>query len=175
MELTEVEGALRNHPEIQDAAVRAQDEALVAYVVPGGDERPDVRAFLAESLPAYMIPTSVVILDALPLARSGKVDREKLPRVGPSKSEAPVPPRTETERKVAEIWCEVLGLEELSVHDDFFSLGGHSLLATRIVNRMERSFGVEVPLSALFESGTVSQMAERVEGMKGVDRERGEL
>jgi acyl-coenzyme A synthetase/AMP-(fatty) acid ligase/acyl carrier protein len=184
VEPAEVEAALASHPRVRETAVLAREDALVAYVVPRGPRGPcddaplevlELRSFLAETLPGYMVPSSIVVLDELPLTPSGKLDRGKLPSPSSSTSAVSVPPRTETEERVAAIWRDVLGLDEISVEDDFFSLGGHSLLATRIVNRLESSFGVEVPLSSLFDSGTVAGIARILEARRSSLREQGEL
>ncbi len=177
-ELTELETVLEAHPKVGSVAVVAHEDALVAYVVPRGAEPLEyleLRGFLEERLPGYMVPSSLMFLEELPLTGSGKIDREKLPSVRSSSREVSIAPRTETEMRVAAIWRDVLGVEELSIEDDFFSLGGHSLLATRIVNRLESSFGVEVPLSALFDSGTVAGIARILEGGRGPRPEQGEL
>jgi acyl carrier protein len=137
-------------------------------VVPRAGEALDVRALraaLGERLPAYMVPSAIVPLDALPLAPGGKVDRRALPDPAPATSEADegfVPPETPEERAVAAAWCEVLGLERVGATDGFFSLGGHSLRAVRIVNRIHETLGVRLPVSALFDAPTVRGLAERV-------------
>ncbi len=168
VELGEIETALLAHPEIQDAAVLALgeggDRRLVAYVV---GNAPDLRGYLKEKLPEYMVPSAFVALDALPLTPNGKIDRRALAKVEPDRAaEAAgyVAPRTPTEERLAAIWREVLSLEKVGVRDDFFELGGHSLLATQLVSRLRESFGVELPLRRLFEVSTVESLAAELAG-----------
>jgi hypothetical protein len=143
---------------------------LLAAVVPVGDTAPDVavlKAHLAASVPAYMLPQHITLLDALPLTPSGKVDRKALPDpgLGVAPAAESVPPSTPTEQVVAEVWCEALGITALGIHDDVFAHGGHSLLATRVASRLSRRFDLEIPLRGLFEAPTVAQLAGRIEGM----------
>ncbi|HSG40674.1 MAG TPA: condensation domain-containing protein, partial [Thermoanaerobaculia bacterium] len=166
VELGEIEAALLAHPDIQDAAVLALgeggDRRLVAYVV--GDPL-ELRGYLKEKLPEYMVPSAFVALDALPLTPNGKTDRRALAKVEPERTvEGSIAPRTAAESRLAEIWCEVLGLEAVGVQDDFFDLGGHSLLATQLVSRVRESFGVELPLRRLFEVSTVESLAAELAG-----------
>ncbi|HEU0077788.1 MAG TPA: condensation domain-containing protein, partial [Longimicrobiaceae bacterium] len=168
----EVETALRAHPSVSAAAVVAREERpgearLVAYVVAGDDAEPtaaELRAYLADRLPSYMVPASWVSLDALPLLPNGKLDRRALPDPDTSAIEAEyVAPRTPTEEILAGIWAEVLRVERVGAADDFFSLGGHSLLATRMTARVREAFGVDLPLRTLFEAPTVGGTAERLD------------
>ncbi|HEX7238878.1 MAG TPA: condensation domain-containing protein, partial [Longimicrobiaceae bacterium] len=117
-------------------------------------------------LPEYMVPAAVVLLDALPLAPTGKVDRRRLPAPEAEARER-VAPRTPTEERLAEIWSGLLGVAGVGVTDDFFALGGHSLLATRMVARIREALGVELPLSALFNAPVLGDLAERVEARSG--------
>ncbi|HEX7239950.1 MAG TPA: amino acid adenylation domain-containing protein, partial [Longimicrobiaceae bacterium] len=166
----EVEAALERHPRVRGAAVVARGERLVAYVVPEGGEgaaSSDLRAWLRERLPEYMVPAVVVALDALPLTPTGKTDRAALPAPPEGESgEELVAPRTPTEEILAGVYAEVLRLPRAGAHDDFFALGGHSLLATRVVSRVRAALGVELPLRALFEAPTVAGLAERVEAAR---------
>ena len=130
-----------------------------AETAPTPDE---LRAHLAARLPEYLVPGAVVVLDALPLNASGKVDRSALPDPAAGVGEGGVP-RTLVEEGVAAIWREVMALPSLGVDDDFFRLGGHSLLATQIVARVRRAFGVELPLRALFDAPTVAGLAAATE------------
>jgi amino acid adenylation domain-containing protein len=177
VELGEIEAALGRHPALRGTAVltrtdASREERLVAYVVPHRRPEPTARelgAYLKERLPEYMVPSVFVVLDSLPLTPSGKVDRRSLPAPGLSDVRAEnvyVEPRTPVEEQLAEIWEEVLGLERVGVHDDFFELGGHSLLAVRVVTRLNRQFGVELPLHVLFEDPTIEGLALAVTQMQ---------
>ena len=175
IELGEVEGALRRHGGIRQAAVvvlpgPSGDSRLVAYFSSSGGEyapgREELRSFLARSLPDYMIPGTFVELDALPLTGNGKVDRRALPPPpdeDPAAGSAGRAPATETERRVAAIWREVLGLAAVGVDDDFFRLGGHSVLAARIFGKIEKALGVRLPLAILPQAPTVARLAEAID------------
>ncbi|WP_028447472.1 non-ribosomal peptide synthetase [Chitinimonas koreensis] len=174
----EIEAALLAQGEISEAAVLARedepgDKRLVAYLVPQpGRQVPaaaELRSRLQQTLPDYMVPAHYVSLDALPLTANGKLDRNALPAPQRRRGEAGyVAPRNETEAVLARMWAEVLKLERVGVHDDFFALGGHSLLATRIMSRSRRELGVELPLEALFERATVAGLAQRYDEMKSL-------
>ncbi|WNG57633.1 AMP-binding protein [Archangium gephyra] len=173
IELGEVEGALSRHPAVGEVVVVVREDApgdkrLVAYAVakPGQKlEAGELRGFVKETLPEYMVPSAVVELEALPLTPNGKVDRKELPtpHLGGEQDADFTAPRTETERKLAGIFARVLGLERVGVRGDFFELGGHSLLATQLVSRVREAFGVELPLRDVFEAPTVEALAGRVE------------
>jgi amino acid adenylation domain-containing protein len=167
IELGEVETVLGRHPAVQETIVLTWERApgdrrLVAYVVFQPGTTPTVselRNFLLEKLPDYMVPSSFVILDAVPLTPNGKVNRRALPlpdQARPELEQAFVAPQTELEQVVAGVWREVLGIEQVGVDDNFFELGGHSLLATQVVARLSEAFEVELPLRTIFESPTVS-------------------
>jgi amino acid adenylation domain-containing protein len=168
----EVEAVLRRHPGIAQAIVVALDgqggdRRLVGYVVPRAGrpvKEEEVRGFLAQELPEYMVPAVLVSLDVLPRTPNGKVDRNALPApdAGRRVKAAYVGPRTPVEEKLVAIWVEVLRREPIGVHDDFFELGGHSLLATQVVSRVCSALQVQVPLRTLFESPTVACLAEVV-------------
>ncbi len=122
----------------------------------------ELRRGIAENMPYHMVPSAFVMLDALPLTPNGKVDRHALPvpdRARPDLENSFVAPRTSAEEVLARIWAEVLSLDRVGIHDNFFDLGGHSLLATQIISRVLNTFHVEVPLRSLFESPTVADMA----------------
>src|SRR5262249_1713877 len=150
IELGEIEAVLSQHPVVRAAAVVARGERLAAYVVaaPGADVMvSDLLNFLKQRLPQYMIPASFMLLDALPLTPNGKVDRQALPtpdRARPELEEAFVAPRTPAEEVLAGIFSQVLGLNQVGVHDDFFDLGGHSLLATQVISRVQAALEVEL-------------------------------
>jgi amino acid adenylation domain-containing protein len=140
---------------------------------------PELRDLLKQRLPDYMMPSAFVFLDALPLAPNGKIDRKALPapaNARPAVTAEYLGPRTRTEERIAEIWREVLRLDDLGVQDNFLELGGHSLLATQIISRMRETFQVELPLRSVFESPTVAELAQRLKSStreeKGADSER---
>jgi acyl carrier protein len=169
IELGEIETVLSRHPAVRQAVAVAREEAagdkrLVAYVVANGAEAPepnDLRAHLKQSLPDYMVPSAFVMLDALPLTPSGKVDRQALPAPeGRPAGEAEyVAPRTPTEEVLAAIWAEVLKVDRVGVHDNFFALGGHSLMAMRMVARVRELLGIELPLRTVFETPMLAELA----------------
>jgi amino acid adenylation domain-containing protein/thioester reductase-like protein len=178
VELGEVETRLAAHPEVAEAVAVVRedppgDRRLVAYVVAEPDRAPtaaELRRWLSETLPAYMLPQAVVMLGSLPHTPNGKVDRRALPTPGherPTLERAFIPPRTPVEETVAGIWTAVLGVDPVGVTDDFFALGGHSLLATRIVARIRQAFGIELPVSALFQAPTVAGLAAAVTAFPG--------
>ncbi|HEU0079610.1 MAG TPA: condensation domain-containing protein, partial [Longimicrobiaceae bacterium] len=142
---------------------------IVGYVVAEGDPAAaELREHLLARLPGYMVPAALVMLDALPVTGSGKLDRRALP--APASAEAAdeyVAPRTPTEEILAGIWAEVLHGERVGARDDFFALGGHSLLATRVVSRAREALGVELPLRALFEAPTLAGLAARIDLLRG--------
>ncbi|OLP20313.1 hypothetical protein BST81_00820 [Leptolyngbya sp. 'hensonii'] len=171
IELGEIEAILLQQPIVQQAAVevfgdRPDDRRLVAYLVPEPQQEfslDAVRQALKEKLPAYMLPSAFMQLEAIPLTPNGKIDRRALPVPVPGDS-APasgtfVPPGTPTEVALVRIWADVLKLDQVSTQDDFFDLGGHSLLATQVIARVQGTFGVELPLRALFEASTIQSLA----------------
>jgi amino acid adenylation domain-containing protein len=168
----EIETVLGRHPAVRTAVVIAREDVpgdprLVAYVVPEGgplDVR-ELRHFLEQRLPEYMVPAAILVLESVPLSPNGKLDRSALPPPGgtePGDREGYVPPRTPVEEILADIWATVLRLERVGIRDNFFALGGHSLLATQVVSRVRAAIGVELPLRALFEEPTVADLATRV-------------
>ena len=170
VEVSEIEMALLEHAAIKEVAVASRevqsgDRRLVAYFVPTGQPAAgvrEVRNFLKDRLPDYMIPSAFVMLRALPLTPSGKVDRLALPEPGKSRPELETPfvaPKTPVEEELARIWAEVLSLDQVGIHDNFFDLGGHSLAATRVVSQVIKQFQLELPLQSLFQSPTVAEMA----------------
>jgi amino acid adenylation domain-containing protein len=167
IEPAEIEAALRRHPAVRECVVVARGEAdkrLAAYLAPTAAAIParQLRAFVGERLPDYMVPADYVWLDALPMA-GGKLDRLALPAPAPAPEReegGAAAPRTAFEELLAGIWQELLGDgRPIGVHDNFFDLGGHSLLATRVLSRLREALGVEVPLRALFEAPTVAGLA----------------
>src|SRR5262249_46799761 len=131
------------------------EQRLTAYVVPAegasvGDD--ELRALLRSRLPEYMVPSAIVVLDALPLTPNGKVDRKALPVPRTARSTGPVlePAMTDAQRRVAAIWCELLGLERVDLRENFFDIGGHSLLVVRLHAGLVQAFGVDVTVVDLF-------------------------
>jgi amino acid adenylation domain-containing protein len=170
VELAEIEGALLRLKGIRKAFVKvtqrsSTDKTLIAYLVPEQLPAPTataLRGSLARTLPDYMIPSVFVMLEELPLTPTGKVDRNALPNPGTSRPELDieyVAPKTPVEQELARLWSQVLSLDRVGIHDNFFDLGGHSLMATRIVSRVIKTFQVEVRLQALFAAPTVAEMA----------------
>ncbi|HYP25624.1 MAG TPA: amino acid adenylation domain-containing protein [Blastocatellia bacterium] len=172
VELGEVEAVLKRHPAVREAVVVALEEPagrrLVAYVAAPGEGQPsasELRSFLGERLPGYMVASAFVFLDRLPRTPNGKVDRKSLPAPDSSRPEMGqefTPPRNEVEKAVAGVWAEALGIPEVGVHDNFFELGGHSLTAAKIVSRLSEQFELELPLRALFVNPTVAMLAAEI-------------
>ncbi len=174
VELNEIETVLARHASVQDCVVVARedvsgDKRLVGYVVPptGITIKPaDLRTWVKERLPEYMVPAAWVEMARLPLSPNGKVDRKNLPvpdYARPELADEYQGARTPSEEVMAGIWAEVLRLDQVGIKDDFFQLGGHSLLATQVVSRIRQAFEVELPLRALFEAPTIAGITERVE------------
>lgn len=179
IELGEVESSLLRREGVAKAVVVAcEDPAggrrLVAYVVAVGTTatEPALRSALRASLPDYMIPSAFVFLDELPLTRNGKVDRKALPVPGAAEDRRGaeyVAPRSPLEGALAEIVGEVLKLDRVGAHDDFFSLGGHSLLMIRLVGQIRRDLGVSLPLNVVFRAPTVAQLASALREVEGIE------
>nr|WP_017317820.1 non-ribosomal peptide synthetase [Mastigocladopsis repens] len=174
IELGEIETVLKQHQSVQETVVIAKenvsgDKHLVAYIVPNSKQVPttiELREFLKEKLPAYMVPSIFVVVDSLPLTPNGKVDRRALRAfdnpTSRSIDKAFVAPRTPIELTLAKIWVETLhatSLEHISIHDNFFDLGGNSLLAVRLVEQIHKQFERELPLSSLFLNPTIESLA----------------
>ena len=177
IELGEVEATLCLHPSVSQAVVVARedrpgDKRLVAYVVMAAAESAlssgTLRAFLQEKLPDYMIPSVFVFMETLPLIANRKVDRRALPAPEPERSRLEtefVAPCTQVEKVLAKIWGEVLGLERVGVHDNFFDLGGHSLLATRVVSGIKQEYNVDLKLTLFFKMPTIAELAKALDGL----------
>jgi amino acid adenylation domain-containing protein len=175
----EIEVALRGHPFVAEAAVVARDDgaggrALAAFVAAAPGRAPsaaELREHLATQLPAWMIPSHFVMMDALPKGPAGKVERRALPAVtaaaAPDDVAGWTAPETVTEEAVAAVWGEVLGLDRVGATDDFFDLGGHSLKATRILSRIAARLGVELSVGVIFDRPTVRGMAALVDERLG--------
>lgn len=155
---------------------------------------PDLRRFLQTKLPDYMLPSTFIWLKMLPLTPNGKVDRRALPTpdtTRPDLTETYTAPRSPVEQSLAELWSQLLGLDRVGINDNFFELGGHSLLATQFISRLREALGVDLPLRHLFETPTITGLAERLETLQwaapagpqplapspenGDEREEGEL
>ncbi|MFL5383904.1 MAG: non-ribosomal peptide synthetase [Longimicrobiaceae bacterium] len=182
IEPAEVEHALLSHPSVREALVMAREDEpgrrrLVAYLTaaPGAELDPAaLRAHAAARLADYMVPAAFVALDAFPLTAHGKVDRRALPAPPSAREARGEPPRTGTERRVAELWSAVLGVPGVARDDDFFELGGHSLLAMPLMTRVREAFGKEVPLHRLFQAPTVAGLAAAVDAVLAGEADDGE-
>jgi len=168
----EIEAVLRGHSAVDDCAVLAKQNAttgeknLVAYCAASCEvTESDLQRWIREKLPEQMAPSRIVLVERLPLTSNGKVDRAALSRIEtPGFREAEfLAPRAQTEELIAGIWAKTLGVERVGREDDFFALGGHSLLATRVTSRIRETFNIDLPLSALFEHSSLTDMAEQVE------------
>ena len=169
IELGEIETAIVEHPKIQQTAVIARedtpgDKRLVAYIIPSKEEFPssELRFFLAERLPSYMVPAAYVRLDELPITPSGKIDRRALPAPDWNQSElrkTAIAPRNELEEKLAKICSKVLKISPIGVEDNFFDLGGHSLLAVSLLTQIEKTFKKNIPLATFLDAPTVAGLA----------------
>ena len=165
VELGEVEAALQRLEGVRGAACVVRDGALVGYVAPAGLDAERLKASLASSLPAYMVPSVVVALAVLPLTPNGKVDRKALPDPEFKQAEYEAP-RTPNETALCAVFENVLGVARVGVHDDFFALGGHSLLAVKLVNNLRKSLCPRVSVRDLLECTTPAQIAVRVQAME---------
>jgi amino acid adenylation domain-containing protein len=177
IELGEIEAALGRHPAVHEAAAlvredRPGDPRLVAYVTTAeGADAPgaaELRAHLTAGLPAYMVPSAFVVLEALPRTPNGKIDRKALPAPvdASADSERYVEPRTPAEEMLAGIFADVLKVERVGADADFFALGGHSLLATQLATRARAAFGTELPLRVVFQQPTVAGLAAWLDGRR---------
>jgi acyl-CoA synthetase (AMP-forming)/AMP-acid ligase II len=166
----EVQAAICQHKSVEAAVVLVREDPrgvkhLVAYLIVPSEKPRDareLRQFLAQRVPEYMIPSVFVFMDSLPLTVSGKVDRERLQapnweQLGTQVDS--VAPRSPIEEKLGELWGNVLGLGRVGIHDNFFEVGGHSLLATQFMSRLNASFAMDLPLRTLFEQPTIEELA----------------
>ncbi|MCP4662639.1 MAG: amino acid adenylation domain-containing protein, partial [bacterium] len=177
IELGEIEAVLAAHPAVRECVVvaggqehgdgAAADQRLIAYLVRQGEPlaTEELRDALGATLPEYMVPSVFVELKALPLGPTGKVDRCALPAPDPIRLQGEatfVAPQTPIEQLVAGIWCEVLAVDRVGVHDHFFRLGGHSLLATKVFSRLNSALAAELPLTLIFNAPTLGELAAQV-------------
>ena len=169
VEFGEIESVLLKHPEVKVAGVRAWDREseekfLAAYVVPKGNTTltvDELREFLKQTLPDYLIPSAFMFLESLPLT-NGKLDRTALPRPDhkrPNLEQPYAQPHGDVEIRLVQIWQEFLNIRPIGIHDNFFDLGGHSLAAMRVISQVIKQFQLELPLRSLFQSPTVAAMA----------------
>ena len=178
IELGEIEATLAQHPEVTSAVVIVRedstgDKRLVAYIVPEAEELAAsvLRGFLKSKLPDYMVPSAFVFLEAIPLTANGKVNRRALPAPENehlSESASLIPPRSNTELQLSQIWSEVLNVTPVGVTNNFFDLGGHSLLAVRLMARIERQLGIHLPLATLFTEPTIESQANLLSAQSDV-------
>ena len=175
VETGEIEVILRQHPDVRDAAVTMKPDnfgnpRLIAYIIPEKGNMPVVeslRRFTAEYLPDYMIPSVFVTLESFPLTHTGKIDRGSLPNPDihrPAMEQAYIPPSSEIEKKLTDIWRRVLNLDRIGVHDNFFDLGGTSLLAIYLVSQVQESFNIDIPVIKLFQYPNVNSLSEYING-----------
>lgn len=173
IELGEIERVINQYARVREAIVLLRedepgDPRLVAYVVwdaPEGNGN-ELREYLRKRLPEYMLPAAIVEIEEFPLTPNGKIDRRALPAPERSRSDLETAfqaPRTRTEQVLASIWSEILKVDQIGIHDNFFQLGGHSLLAVRVISRIRVAFGLEVPLRSFFESPTIAECADQIE------------
>jgi acyl-coenzyme A synthetase/AMP-(fatty) acid ligase/acyl carrier protein len=194
IELGEIEAVLARHAAVKQVVVLAREDSsgekrLLAYVVANREASSagsssgvvtgeELRTYLKQQVPDYMVPQAVMVLAKLPLNANGKIDRQELPE--PEQAQAArayIAPRTETEKTIVAIWAEVLRREpgQISVEDNFFDLGGHSLLATQVISRVRERFSVEVPMRAMFDQPLVRGLAQTVEQAKSAGRDGDEV
>jgi amino acid adenylation domain-containing protein len=169
----EIEAVLERHPAVRAAAVvdrvdQRGETRLVAYIeaAPTPPEVAQLRAFVSDQVPNYMIPSAFVTVAEIPHTPNGKVDRDALPEPEWDRSSAAdefVAPRTDAERRIAGIWSSVLSVQEIGINDNFFALGGHSLIAMQVMSRLRDEFGVALTLRAIFDAPTVTELAVKVE------------
>jgi acyl carrier protein len=180
--LGEIETVLGEHLGVEQAVVELRedergDKGLVAYVVvdgSGGVGAEELRGYLKDRLPGYMVPAVYVFLDELPLNPNGKVDRHSLPEPVKTRmidGESIGKPRNALDEVLVDIWREVLDVDYVSIHDDFFELGGHSILAIRVLSRIENSLQIDLPVIDFFENSTIADLSNRIERLLIADRE----
>jgi acyl-coenzyme A synthetase/AMP-(fatty) acid ligase/acyl carrier protein len=177
IELGEIEAALAQYNGVSECVVISADghmgdRRLIAYLAAADDNRPtpaQLRAYLMDKLPDYMVPSVFVFMDALPLSANGKLDRKALPAVSHSRLELGheyVAAESPTELELARLWSITLGLETIGIHDNFFEVGGHSLLATQLVSNIRETFDIELPLRAIFETPTIARLAGTIDALR---------
>ncbi|MCC6499597.1 MAG: amino acid adenylation domain-containing protein [Anaerolineales bacterium] len=178
IELSEIESALCQHPDVKQAVVslwedETGDKRLAAYIVPVDlqfPKRHELKGYLQQLLPPYMLPASYILVDAIPLTSNGKINRRALPDPDfQSGQDFYIAPQSQLQELLVGIWSDVLHLEKVGIHESFFDLGGHSLLATQIMSRIRQVTRVDLPLRVLFEFPTVAGLSAQVEALKDQD------
>ncbi len=185
IELGEIENVLNQSPDVERCVVLAHDDAfaqkeLVAYLVPRASKVSstlisDIRQWLQMRLPDYMVPAAFVLMERLPLTHNGKVDRRALPHPHIQRdalSSSYVAPQSESERKLAAIWAEILHVPQVGVMDNFFLLGGHSLRATQLLTRVSSLFGIDVPIATFFDQPTITGLVEYIQAHHGAQEQK---
>jgi thioesterase domain-containing protein/acyl carrier protein len=182
VELGEIETVLRVHPAVHECVVAVlndapNDKKIVAYVhsTNASAQVGELRAFLKERLPDYMVPSSFVFLDRFPLTANGKIDRKELLSsecTSPSAGRSYVTARTRTENVLVSIWCELLNVSQVGVYDNFFALGGHSLMAIRLISKVNSTLNVTLSVPELFQNPTIEQLAKVIDGRVPMGKRR---
>jgi amino acid adenylation domain-containing protein len=174
IEIGEIEAVLAQHPQVRETVVVAKEDIsnqnqrrLVAYIVPTKQANPlieELRSFLKEKLPEYMLPLAFVVLDTFPVTPNGKIDRRALPipDLRPELSATYQPPQSEVEKNIAQIWRQVLHLDQVSIHDNFFDLGGHSLLLLQVNNTLRTVFKSDISVVTMFQHPTIHSLAQHL-------------
>ena len=174
IELGEIEEALSRHPAVRQSLVVVREDEpgmqrLIGYVTLTGEAEPmpsELRDETRTSLPEFMVPSAVVILEEFPLSSNGKIDRKALPApTYLTESREAIAPRTPVEEIIAGVWAEILRIEQVGVEDNFFERGGHSLMAAQVIARISQAFQIRIPLRALFETPTVAGLARQAEAL----------
>jgi amino acid adenylation domain-containing protein len=164
IELGEIETLLSQHPNVKDAVVIVREDTpserrLVAYIVLKQESPENLRDYLKQKLPDYMVPSDFVPLKAFPLTINGKIDKKALPEPKSASYEDYIAPRNSTEEEIAKIWAEILKRARVGIRDNFFDMGGHSLLVTQLISRLRDTFQIELPVQQIFETPTIADLA----------------
>ena len=177
IDLGEIESALRHHPDVTEAVVSLHEDEvgqkrLIGYLIASAGTSPqtaNLQQFLKSKLPDYMVPSALVVLGKFPLTPNGKINRKALPAPTPDRATSKqtfVPPRTATEKTLAQLWQELLRLPRVGIHDNFFEIGGHSLLAMQFMARVHNSFAAELSLRHIFEAPTIAELANLLDSKR---------
>jgi amino acid adenylation domain-containing protein len=174
IELGEIESALSLYKTVKDNVVVVRedtpgDKKLIAYIIRKDNQDtdiPEVRQFLKTKLPDYMVPSSFIFIDKFPLTPNGKIDRKALPspkELAPQEAKSYMEPKTDIEKKLHQIWCEVLKLDRIGIDENFFDIGGHSMIAVTLMVKIENELDIRLPLATLFEQSNIREMAALIE------------